>query len=588
MHPVDDAHRTQGHFSNESKRQGTMLRRSTAGRRSARRRLTCLAALSCLTTFAALYAAQFGAAQSSPTISGYEPASVRALPGLQCSLHPPGTAAKQGIPLATDSDGYARFYAVPTEKGEAPQSLTLSCTNSSGKAFSYDVDLGSAATFAPRPLDLADEPGTDRPRLTGNPMALTQAQLIQEGYGLRPDPKTSPAAYERWLAAASVSGRMLDVREPDLHSHTQKPTFRPDMATSDTGPWWVGTVINGQPKYAGVEGTFNVPTAIPGGDQTGTTEVAIWNGVNGSGLIQSGVNLYTTSNVAVYGTWREYCCGDGYSNTSNGQPNGQSYGGDFTPNPGDEIYAQNWYCNAKGQIDVNGGYGCSYLADLTSGAIFNCTLPKGSPCWSVPANAGWTSLGEEADFIIEDQSPQASSTSTAFTDFSPAVTMTGSAYTTQTNSFSQNIGNDPNLQVLLDFTKTTSHIVVTTTGTPATVFTMEPTRSSYPLYCQGPLNTAGAQVPTPTTVFRWASTGAGAEPPGPGECAWADRAPRGTEIRKGDTGIIFGYLNQVANLPAGRFAEIGVYRDPVFDNDLNVTQIVGFVSPPFSAQPVLP
>ena len=107
---------------------------------------------------------------------------------------------------------------------------------------------------------------------------------------------------------------------------------------------------------------------------------------------------------------------------------------------------------------------------------------------------------------------------------------------------------------------------------------MEPTRSSSdPLSPQGPLNTAGAPVPTPTTVFRWASAGHHDQPAGPGECAWADRAPRGTEIRKGDTGIIFGYLNQVANLPAGRFAEIGVYRDPVFDNDLNVTQIVGFV-----------
>jgi hypothetical protein len=120
------------------------------------------------------------------------------------------------------------------------------------------------------------------------------------------------------------------------------------------------------------------------------------------------------------------------------------------------------------------------------------------------------------------------------------------------------------------------------------VFTMEATQPSYPLYCQGPLSTSTAQVPTPTTVFRWASAGAGVAPPGPGQCAWADRTSQGTEIHKGDTGIIFGYLNQVASLPAGKYAEIGVYRDPVFGNDLNVTQIVGFVSPPFSPIPVLP
>jgi hypothetical protein len=359
---------------------------------------------------------------------------------------------------------------------------------------------------------------------------------------------------------------MLEEKVPDPHSHT---------ATSQSADPWAGTVITGAPNYAAVEGLFNVPTAIPGGDQTSTTEVAIWNGLGGfgtgSGLIQSGVNLYTTSNVAAYGSWREYCCGDPYSN---------GYGGAFTPQPGDEIYAENWYCGHSGNINVNGGYGCSYLVDLRSGAILNCTVSGASPCWSVPAIAGMT-LGQAADFVIENQSPQVSSTSTAFTDFSPAVYMNGTAYSTQTNSFSQSIGNDPSLHVLTDFTNTTSHIVVRTTSAPWTVFSMEPTRVSYALYCRGPLSTTRAQVPTPRTVFKWASTGAAKSPPGPGHCAWADRTGRGGEIHKGDTDIILGYLNQVANLPAGKYSEIDVYTDPAFGNDLVVTQIVGLVSPPF-------
>ena len=52
-------------------------------------------------------------------------------------------------------------------------------------------------------------------------------------------------------------------------------------------------------------------------------------------------------------------------------------------------------------------------------------------------------------------------------------------------------------------------------------------QTSYPLYCQGPL-TKSAPTPPPTgpttTPFIWASTGAGAQAPGAGECAWADRA----------------------------------------------------------------
>ena len=112
-----------------------------------------------------------------------------------------------------------------------------------------------------------------------------------------------------------------------------------------------------------------------------------------------------------------------------------------------------------------------------------------------------------------------------------------------------------------------------------------PRVSSYPLYCQGPLVTSSGT--TPLTPFKWASEGANDATPGPGECAWADRAPRGTEIKSGDGNVISGTLNQVANLPAGKFAEIGVYNDPT-SNDMVVTQIVGLVTPPFSSSPTLP
>jgi subtilase family serine protease len=105
---------------------------------------------------------------------------------------------------------------------------------------------------------------------------------------------------------------------------------------------------------------------------------------------------------------------------------------------------------------------------------------------------------------------------------------------------------------------------------------------SYPLYCKGPLVTTGTSTP-----FKWASQGAGAASPGAGECAWADRGPQGTEIQSGNSNVIEGALKQVANLPAGKYAEIGVYNDPT-GNHMVVTQIVGLVTPPFSANPVLP
>jgi subtilase family serine protease len=110
---------------------------------------------------------------------------------------------------------------------------------------------------------------------------------------------------------------------------------------------------------------------------------------------------------------------------------------------------------------------------------------------------------------------------------------------------------------------------------------------SYPLYCQGPLTTSGT-----STKFKWASQGAGATPtgPGPSQCAWADRAPRGSEIKQpGDFNIILGQLGQLANLPRHKYMAIAVYRaparDPARDNDLVVTEVFGFKSPPFSSDP---
>jgi hypothetical protein len=283
-----------------------------------------------------------------------------------------------------------------------------------------------------------------------------------------------------------------------------------------------------------------------------------------------------TPSAAGYGSWREYCCGD---------PDSNGYGGAFVPNPGDHIYTQEWYCDSKGNLNLNGGYGCTFLEDDTTGSILSCTQAGGSPCWSVKASSGMT-LGKAAEFIIENQSPQVSSSSTAFTDFTPTVTMSGSAYTSKTNAYSQTISSDPNVNLLTDFTNTTTHIVVTLGNSDQTYFSMEASQPSYPLYCQGPLKTSTA--PTPLTPYKWASEGAGAKAPGPGECAWADRGPRGIEIKSGDSNEIMGYLNQLANLPAGKYMEIGVYRDPNYGNDMMVTKIVGFVTPPFSAKPVLP
>jgi hypothetical protein len=283
----------------------------------------------------------------------YLPASVHASPGSQCKLYPTGAAPSAGLAVFTDDDGYARFHAVRAAAGDAVQQLTLACTNPAGMHSSYAVDLMSDDTFAPRPVNLAKERGTDRPALRGDPLSYTEPQLIQGGYGLRPDPKKDAAAYARWLAAASRPGRILEAKRPNMNQR--------NGPSSTTGGPWVGATLTGAPTYISTEAIFDVPTAIPGGDNTTSTEIAVWNGLGGygtgSGLIQSGVSLQTTPSTAAYGSWREYCCGD----KDNNMRNGAWYGSRFTPSPGDQIFAEEWYCDSEGNRDINGGYGCLHM-----------------------------------------------------------------------------------------------------------------------------------------------------------------------------------------------------------------------------------
>jgi hypothetical protein len=518
----------------------------------------------------------------------FAPASVHAAPGLQCKLHPVADASSDGVPVYPDSDGYARFYAVKAKAGDAAGQFVLDCVDAAGKSSSYAVDLASDDTFAPRALDLSKEPGTDRPALQGNPLGYTQEQLIQSGYGLQPDHKKDPAAYARWLASASRPGRILDEKHPSSHTHNVTTV----LGEAGGGAFWVGSVLTGAPNYVSIEAEFNVPTAIAGGDQTTNTHVSIWDGVGGygpNGLIQTGVEMTTNSTVANYGTFREYAGGDPDNDTRNGVP----YGPKFRPSAGDQIYAQAWYCDSKGNINLNGGYGCTHMVDMTSGAVLDCTSPNGSPCWSVkalplcsvePSNILCFTLGQSAEFIIENQD----GSSVPFTDFTPKVTMVGSAYSSTTKSYSQTISSDPNIIVLTDGTNLSTHLVVTLGSTNETYFNIEPGQPSFGFYCQGPLETTSGSPPV--TRFTWATQGAGAKPPGKSECAWADRGPRGTEKKSGNTNVILGYLNAQTNLAEGKFMELGVYNDPAADNDMVVKEPPKPLTPPiiFTSNPSPP
>jgi Common central domain of tyrosinase/Polyphenol oxidase middle domain/Protein of unknown function (DUF_B2219) len=110
---------------------------------------------------------------------------------------------------------------------------------------------------------------------------------------------------------------------------------------------------------------------------------------------------------------------------------------------------------------------------------------------------------------------------------------------------------------------------------------------AYPLYCQGPLTRGAPSGGKTTTPYVWATTGAGAASPAPGQCAWADRAARGVEIQSGGGNVICDFSGAMQSVPAGMFVEVGVARDPLVSNCMHLARYIGTVSPPFSAAPSL-
>ncbi len=391
--------------------------------------------------------------------SSFNPASVLAQPGLKCQVYATGSDSAKALTIYTDDDGYARFHAV-----HGAGMLTLDCTDrATGKFSIYTADLTSDATFAPNPVDLSKERGKDRPALKGDPMSFTSAELLAAGYGLRPDPKDAKA-YAHWLAVASKPARMLSAKRDSPQTHT---------VTTATGTAWVGSLLTGNQTYLATAAYFNVPTAIPGGNETSNTKITIWNGVGGyaapvlgeGGLIQGGVVIATSTNVASYFSFREYCCGD---------PDSDGFKGAFVPNPGDRIFSQEWYCDPQGNIDINGGYGCTYLQDETTGAVLNCTSATDTLCWSVQAMPLCSAnpnvpncmiLGTTAEFVIENEIAGA-----PFTPLADQVEMDGGAWTTNANGYVDTVSNDPAVTLLTDFTNTNSHMIVTLGNDDQTYF----------------------------------------------------------------------------------------------------------------------
>ena len=457
---------------------------TTSSSRSGFARVTNLgfaaAAVACLLLITGAYSQAAGPANHRQ----FEPASFAVPAGNTCALYPEGNpdpAATRTV--RADADGVIRFLAVRPNLPGSVEHMTLECTDDRGIDITYTVDLRSELTFAPNPFDPVRAGLELRPALAGDPLRFTVQELLDRGYGLRPDPGVDPEGYKQWLAVATVPMYQLRTsNHPVPGARHRKDAVRvsflgesgesaempgPESVSLKPGNYWTGAKLVGSYEkgstaattwgYVENFDTFDVPTVYPFSGGTGQTQLTIWSGLDN--VFQSIVDVNATQTIGSYGIHRQ----NFYSNSGGLDEQGV----DFTPNVGDQIEVLEFYCDAKGNVHMAGGYGCTDIVDFTQSIAWTCYQWNGSNCSSyqiAPKNLTNGALGQWADSIIEDDTGEIQGNCPSKTDcydqwavISP-VTMTGSAIVVQgadSHPKTVNTRTDPAVQLLTDVTAST-------------------------------------------------------------------------------------------------------------------------------------
>jgi hypothetical protein len=413
----------------------------------------------------------------------FEPASVYVPAGSDCVLHPKDNLEpSQSLPIRPDADGVARFLAVRATTPLSVDELTLDCTDSRGNANSYAVDLRSEDTFVERPFEPSRANLAFRPSLTGDPLSFTQDQLVEAGYGLRPDPAQDPDGYKTWLEAVNAPAYKLKAAPRASAAHQSSFPAATVSARAEgldsfgrieaeaiflsPSNYWTGTLMNGSYRlgstaaktygYVENQANFLVPTIAPDVFSTKSRAMTIWNGLDN--VFQAIVDVFASPTAGSYTIHRQNFYHDLPKESIDEQ------GVDFTPNKGDKIFVQEWYCDSKGHVKMAGGYGCSIMIDETQSIEWECDQASSSDCQSYPIEAKFLTngaLGQSAEYIIEDDTGEVSgncpSKSNCFDEWAniSPVTMYGSALVVEGSSSTGKTvttTTDPNTWLLTDNT----------------------------------------------------------------------------------------------------------------------------------------
>jgi hypothetical protein len=168
--------------------------------------------------------AQPGAPSGTPLTFKVPPKALSAIsfsaaPNVQCSVAPAnGSGSGQAFTVYTNDQGTATFYVTPSQASSAAQ-LVATCSSGNQQTIQIQPVAGAQPLAAPAPSNAATNARlgyTVRPALTGDPMALSNQELVKLKYPMRPDPQKAPGAYASWLKAVSKPATLIPPKTVNL------------------------------------------------------------------------------------------------------------------------------------------------------------------------------------------------------------------------------------------------------------------------------------------------------------------------------------------------------------------------------------
>jgi Peptidase A4 family len=277
----------------------------------------------------------------------------------------------------------------------------------------YPIDLrvGTPDASLKKPERIEASPvGKLLPPLEGDPMALSNKDLIARGYPPRPDPVAAPSRYALWLKIVSRPFTIVNPRSvphpgvyhapttvefPRLNSPAfalPPPAMQHSFNNAPKNTWSGAYITQPAGQYYLIEAVWHVPSvdySLP--DSPYAAAAAEWVGLDNAinDLVQAGsrsdsVNLGFWA-FPIYYMWLESL------------PAPESSIPSLPISPGDEVFVWVFIADSSGETLFSDGNLTSaddkvwfYIADFTNNTSYSNALPRPS-----------TFTGSTAEFIME-------------------------------------------------------------------------------------------------------------------------------------------------------------------------------------------